>query len=404
MEIVVDLHSHSGYAGGVGKIELEDVSKAMKQKGIDVFGTGDCIYPPRTKELQKKLKETNNGLFSLANDISLFLLQTEVILSTKLKGYKNKTVAHHVILFPNFESIYKMQDLMKKRDFKNTIGRPFIVTNSQTELEDVLFEIQAIDKYLEIIPAHIMTPDGIYGSKNMLTELKEFYGDFLKNIHAIETGLSADPEMLKQIPDIANLTFISNSDCHSAALNRIGREFTSLKIDKLNYPEIIKAIRENKVLFTAEFNPAEGRYYLSGHRKGKYGHKYDSIFSPHKDICDVCGKKVIMGVKERAKMLSDEKVIPLKRKFYHLIPLTEVIAFSMNIKSVNSEKVKKVFSTIIKYYNSEINMWLSKDVKDVLDSKIPQKTITFIQAVQKGNFSFDPPGFDGVYGRLKIFD
>ena len=76
----------------------------------------------------------------------------------------------------------------------------------------------------------------------------------------------------------------------------------------------------------------------------------------------------------------------------------------MNIKSVNSEKVKKVFSTIIKYYNSEINMWLSKDVKDVLDSKIPQKTITFIQAVQKGNFSFDPPGFDGVYGRLKIFD
>jgi len=36
-----------------------------------------------------------------------------------------------------------------------------------------------------------MTPDGIYGSKNNLSELTEFYGNFLPNIHAIETGLSA---------------------------------------------------------------------------------------------------------------------------------------------------------------------------------------------------------------------
>ena len=404
MEIVVDLHSHSGYAGGVGKIELEDVSKAMKQKGIDVFGAGDCIYPPRTKELQKKLKETNNGLFSLVNDISLFLLQTEVILSTKLKGYKNKTVAHHVILFPNFESIYRIQDLMKKRNFKNTIGRPFIVTNSQAELEDVLFEIQAIDKYIEIIPAHIMTPDGIYGSKNMLSGIKEFYGKYFKHIHAIETGLSADPDMLNRIPDIAYLTFISNSDCHSVALNRIGREFTSLKVDELSYKGIIEAIRKNMVNFTAEFNPQEGRYFLSGHRKGKNGHKEDLILEKYNDICPVCNKKIIMGVKDRCSMLTDRTIKPMKRKFFHIIPLIEVIAYSLNIKSVNSSKVKNIFYKILENYKSEIDMWLAKDLKDMLDSKIPDKTITSIIAVQEGKFLFEPPGFDGVYGKLKIIN
>jgi PHP family Zn ribbon phosphoesterase len=44
MKLAVDLHSHSGYAGGVGQIELSAVSKTMKLKGIDVFGTGDCLF------------------------------------------------------------------------------------------------------------------------------------------------------------------------------------------------------------------------------------------------------------------------------------------------------------------------------------------------------------------------
>ncbi len=55
MKLVVDLHSHSGYAGGVGQIELTTVSRTMKLKGIDVFGTGDCIFPPRTEELKQEL-------------------------------------------------------------------------------------------------------------------------------------------------------------------------------------------------------------------------------------------------------------------------------------------------------------------------------------------------------------
>ncbi len=405
MKLAVDLHSHSGYAGGVGQIELKAVSAAMKLKGIDVFGTGDCLFPPRTEELKTELKQIEEGLYSLPFDSSRFLLQTEVIFSTKLAHKKNKTIAHHIILFPDFSSIYKMQELMNKWEMKNTIGRPFIVSNSQTELEDQFDQINNIDPLLEIIPAHVMTPDGILGSKNDLKEMSEFYGGFLNKINCIETGLSADPAMLEQIPDLQNLTFISNSDCHSAALNRIGREFTILNVKSVDYPSINSALRNNQVELTAEFNPAEGRYFLTGHRANRPNHECEILFqiNPPADLfCPICGKKMNLGVQQRCLQLQDKTIIPRKRKFKHLIPLVEVIANSFGVKSVSSTKVIKEFNAIMDIFPSEISLWQSDSIQVLLDKRISQKTINRILAVQQGDFGFDPPGYDGLYGCLKI--
>ncbi len=405
MQLAVDLHSHSGYAGGVGQIELSDVSRAMKLKGIDVFGTGDCLFPPRTEELRKQLTEVASGLFSLTDDSSKFLLQTEVIFSTKLAHKKNKTIAHHLVFFPDYTSIYKMQKLMKKWGMKNTIGRPFITSDSQIELKDQLFAVQSIHPLIEIVPAHIMTPDGIFGSKNDLDELIEFYGSFLPNIRMIETGLSADPAMLEKIPDLEKLTFISNSDCHSSALNRIGREFTMIDVENADYPGIIDSLRKNKVSLTAEFNPAEGRYFLTGHRAERKDHAQNVIFGeniPVGLICPECGRKMLLGVHQRCKQLQDINCKPIHRKFMHLVPLVEVIAASMGIKSVTSKKVVQTFETIMNIFPSEIALWQSDRLEVLLDKCIPQKTINRILAVQSGDFRFDPPGFDGIYGKLKI--
>ncbi|MEA2096341.1 MAG: endonuclease Q family protein [Candidatus Cloacimonadota bacterium] len=407
MKLAVDLHSHSGYAGGVGQIELTAVSKTIKLKGIDVFGTGDCIFPPRTEELKRELTEVSKGLFALHKDKSKFLLQTEVIFSTKLVHKRNKTIAHHIILFPDFESIYKMQKLMNKWGMKNTIGRPFITSNTQKELEDQLFEISNIHPLIEIIPAHVMTPDGIFGSKNDLDELIEFYGKFLPKIKAIETGLSADPQMLEKIPDLAALTFISNSDCHSAALNRIGREFTILDVDQVDYKSIIHAIRQNNVIMTAEFNPAEGRYFLTGHRADRKGHSHELIFAdkiPEQLICPICNKKMNLGVRERTIQLQDNSIIPISRNYLHLIPLIEVIAASQNLKSITSKRVQKIFDIVMNIFPSEIALWQSDSIQVMLDKRVDQKTINQILAVKKGDFKFQPPGFDGTYGKLIIGD
>lgn len=406
MQLSVDLHSHSGYAGGVGNIQLSDICQTMAYKGIDIFATGDCLYPQRTNELKQELAYGRDQLYALKqNDRALFLLQTEVIFSVALDQYKHKIVAHHIILFPDFESIHQMQKLMTQWNQKNTIGRPFIVCKTQKELEDRLFQIQHIHPLIEIIPAHVLTPDGIMGSKNKLSSIKEFYGAFIGHIHAIETGLSADPQMLSELDELNRLTMISSSDCHSHALNRVGREFTVIETESVSYESIIQSIRQHKVVYTAEFNPKEGRYYLSGHRANKAGHEEDFyiIDRDYVEKCPVCGKKLTQGVIDRCKEIQKSKAEHIQ-KFMHLIPLIDVIAYALNIKNINSPKVMNAYMAIVRTFQTEINLWQNsnQDIYSALQGKIDENIIKYIVAVKKQDFSYDPPGFDGQYGCLKI--
>lgn len=405
MKLALDLHSHSGYAGGVGDIPLASVAETMKKKGIDVFGTGDSLLPQRVSELKAQLKDINTGLF-LFNNETHFLLQTEIILSTKLPNKKNKTIAHHIILFPDFGAIERFQYLFIKHKQKNTIGRPFFVTQEQAQLEDLLFEMKDVDPLIEIIPAHVMTPDGIMGSKNQLSSIREFYGQFTPNIRIIETGLSADPSMLNQIADFHSLTMISNSDCHSAALNRIGREFSVVDSESLTYKDIIMALRANQVDYTAEFNPGEGRYFLTGHRKDRPGHTCEVVFTddePLALICPVCQKPMLQGVKNRCAELQDNNLVPLQRKFHALIPLIEAIALALKT-NLNNKKVIETYNTCLLAFGTEIQLWQSKDdlIIKQLSSLTNDAILKHILSIKKGLFSFSPPGYDGVYGNLVL--
>ncbi len=407
MAIAVDLHSHSSYAGGVGTIQLKPLAETMRYKGIQVFGIGDCLFPLWQKEYQSQLTATKDNLYQFPGTNAHFIRQTEVIFTVKLKNYSHRIMAHHVILFPNDKAILKMVDWLKRKGHKNTIARPFIVCENEAELQDSLHAIQEIDPMLEIIPAHILTPDGVLGSKNGLSTWLEFYGDFVSNIHAVETGLSADPDMLSQIPDLQGRALISNSDCHSTALNRVGREFTILDTDLISYDSIIQAIRNRKIVMTAEFLPSEGRYYLTGHRADRHSDKTDVCFQDINDeayTCPICGKKLLPGVKSRASQLSDRTIMPDKQSFMHLMPLIEVIAHAAKVKSIISPKVISYYKQCLSIFSTEIELWQSSEqnIKELLDNNLPQEIIQQIIAVRNGNFSFDPPGFDGCYGILKI--
>jgi len=407
MALAVDLHSHSSYAGGVGKISLDSLAETMRYKGINVFGVGDCLFPPWQKEYQSLLTPTSGNLYILKGTQAYFIRQTEVIFTVSLDNYKQRIIAHHIILFPDDESILKTIEWMKKKGYKNTIARPFITCTNQAELEDNLSEIQAINPLIEIIPAHVLTPDGILGSKNNLHSWKEFYGDFTEHIHAVETGLSADPAMLCRIPDLIGKTFLSNSDCHSSALNRVGREFTILDMDELSYEAIINSIRLNLVLMTAEFLPSEGRYYLTGHRADKHADQIPVFYTdaePTDSICSNCGRKLIQGVKNRAQELSDKSLQIKPPDFMHLIPLVEVIAYAAGIKNVANQRVLSYFQRCLAVFETEINLWTAteKNIQELLDNNLPQEIINHILAVRRGSFIFDPPGYDGCYGTLKI--
>ncbi len=411
-----DLHSHSGYAGGVGQISLDDLEKTMDKKGIRVFGTGDCLHAEWRAFLKDNLIEKEDGLFSKKNNNARFLLQTEVIFTAAI-GSGRKSV-HTVLLFPSFESVDKVCGLLESMDVKNTIGRPFIKCEDSRDVGDKLCKILDVDEGIEAIPAHVMTPQGVYGSNNPVNYMKDFYGCSTERISAVETGLSADPEILSLIPELDNFALVSNSDAHSAALNRLGREFTTFEVSSISYGAIIDAIRRKKVARTAEFNSTEGRFFLTGHRAGKKGHgdaycAFSPKFTPKDGKCPICGKGLTVGVLERALQLSDiqggtrklGELAPSSKDFVKMVPLVEIIAYSFGVLSVTSGKVVSVYDVITDAFGSEAEMWFAKDSNiesKLLSIGVDQGIIDNIIEIKRGNFCFSPAGFDGTYGKLKV--
>lgn len=424
MIIRLDLHSHSGYAGGVGKVPLDKIAAAMVFKGLDVFGTGDCLYPPRVAELKGLLVEKEPGLFALTgaetaplHKTHRFILQTEVIF-TYAGSLGGRKLVHLVILLPSFGAVEQTINLLDKWGVKNTVGRPFIVCSDSKDVSDRLLALTEIDSLIEIIPAHVMTPQGIFGSRNQITSLVEAFGEATSLIHAVETGISADPAVLDLIPELDDLTLVSNSDCHSAQLHRIGREFTAVEVEEFSYSAIIKAIRENKVTFTAEFNPREGRFFLTGHRGDKQGHQGEGCFftpqeTPEDMRCPVCGKVLTGGVFARAAELGKLQgnvrqfgVGPRSSngKHIYMVPLGEIIAASFGVKNPVSKRVLESYFRVVEILGSEADLWMSSvdEVLSALQGLVRDEVLQAVLQVKKGDFIFDPAGFDGTYGKLVL--
>ncbi|MHA2098477.1 MAG: endonuclease Q family protein [Candidatus Kariarchaeaceae archaeon] len=443
MEVHADLHAHSIFAGGAGGVSkdgpksrnrmtkrFQESSTFSPLKGVNLLGTGDCQFGPWNKFLQSELEEVSPGIYeykqrfekSIKLNIDLeepnYLLQTEVIFTGPTPNSKRKKKAHVLIYFPDFTRVAEFNILLEKFKVSHQkMARPFIVNETVEEIEMKIHKILDLDPNVEIIPAHIMTPEGVYGSNDRINYLNEFFGSADSRIHAIETGLSADPWILGLIPELDNRTLISNADAHSAALNRVGREFTSLQINKLDYSNIIKSIRENRVTSTAEFHPAEGRYFLTGHRseRKKPGihnkHQY-CYFSPNhvpvNDLCPICKKELTVGVLQRAFEISKAQTENNSRKlgegpqreFVTMVPLIEIVSQSLGLKSLTSKTALKTYLKVIEQTGSEANIW-TKDINlEIFDFSDTLKTN--LSHIKIGNFSFSPLGYDGTYGELVI--
>ncbi|NHJ03326.1 MAG: hypothetical protein EAX90_00725 [Candidatus Heimdallarchaeota archaeon] len=420
--VVVDLHCHSSYAGGTGSLDLETAVKNMPMKGVQLVGTGDCLYPPWLKILKEKLHDSEeNGVYELKtkqklNENTKFVLQTELAITAPIDVYRKNV--HCVFLFPNFDVVEEVINVIEKFGVKNSMGRPFLTNDSNEEVGERINTILDVDPLIEFFPAHVLVPLGIYGPTPSITFMSDFFGEAAERIHAFETGLSADPTITTLIPELDKLTLISNSDAHSAALNRLGRELTSLDIKGNSFKELIDALRNNRVCYTAEFHPSEGRYFLTGHRGGIRDHKQNDfcVFSPDQvpkdSICPICGLTLNPGVLQRAIELSADqgsereygKLYGTKRNFYRMVPLAEIIAKGSSIKNPNSKNVKKIYELIVTAIGNECKLWTTKLdlLETILNKLVSDEIANAILEVRKGNFCFDPPGFDGSYGDLSI--
>ena len=169
MNLVVDLHSHSPYAGASGKVDFERLRFVMGAKGIDIYGSGDILLEKWENELDAEFDfDREKQLWNISRggrDLYLFP-QTEVIVTLPYtRDEKKRKLFHMVILFKNRDSIPEARKMFLSRGSKLGIGRPFVKFDSAEEMQLFFSDFKKRIPSL-LIPAHIVTPDGILGGKN----------------------------------------------------------------------------------------------------------------------------------------------------------------------------------------------------------------------------------------------
>jgi len=386
--LIADLHIHSKYSRATSSaLSFENLVKWAKIKGLDLLGTGDFTHPVWFEEI-KKLRDEGKG-FYYYQDFP-FVVSGEIsLIYTQEKGRR----IHLLVLVPSIEIAEKINAYFDTKGRRDYDGRPIFKIPG----DEFVKEMMNISKDIEIIPAHIWTPwFGLFGSMSGFDSLRECFKNEIENVHAIETGMSSDPEMNWKIKELVDKAIVSFSDSHSFWPFRLGREATIFKKCD-SYDELIRQIRENDFIATIETDPAYGKYHFDGHRVCGFS------CSPEKTkklngICPVCKKPLTVGVDYRVEQLASQKPddYPNRKLFYTLLPLHELI--SLLVGSVmQTKKVWSIYNSLIDNFKNEFNILLNVSKEELMRANVDEKLIGLILKNREGKIKVKP-GYDGVYG------
>jgi len=464
MQYIADLHIHSKYSRATSKeLTLPNIEKWCKIKGVDIVATGDFTHPAWFKDISEQLEPAKDGLYKLREKFKIthhahagakatlltkegvggdsdwydtkrqarFLLSTEISLIYK-KNDKCRRL--HILIFaPSIEVVKKINDHLDKIGNIKSDGRPILGLDAK-ELTKI--DLDKSEKCM-IIPAHAWTPwFAVFGSKSGFDSLEECFEEMTKHIYAIETGLSSDPPMNWQLSDLDDITLISNSDAHSPA--NLAREANIFEFSNLSYDEIYNTIKnkdKTKFLKTIEFFPEEGKYHFDGHRECSISMTPEKT-RKHKGICPVCKKQMTLGVAYRVHNLADIQknrpiancrtratnlvssplcegghlsaelaegdVLSKKIPFISLVGLAKIIAESKGVTGLNSKTVRTEYQNLIKTFGTELEILLDIPYEEFSNKKMDKNIIQGIRNVRERNLHIEP-GYDGVYGKVKVF-
>ncbi len=413
MRVIADLHIHSKYSRAVSpKMDIDHISQWAKIKGIDIVGTGDFTHYKWIEEIKRKLKEDGSGLLISKDKYhQKFMLTTEI--SCIYKQGEGKCRKIHLIIFaPTISTVEKINIELAKIGNIHSDGRP-ILGISAYNLTKLIFDI---DERCMVIPSHAWTPwFSIFGSKSGFDSIEECFGDLSDKIYAIETGISSDPEMNWRVSSLDKITLLSNSDAHSPI--KLGREANVFELNQKNitYDVIVEVIKTKDVKrfpYTIEFFPEEGRYHFDGHANCKL--VVDPFKKKYADSrCPICRRPMTIGVANRVEVLADRpsfaKATEGKKNMYcyknfpcsqHLVPLNEIIAAAYGV-GVQSKKVNLEYHNLIKENGNEFKILLDLDEKYLRDN-FPERIAQGIINVRSGQIQIDP-GYDGIYGKVHVF-
>lgn len=412
MSFYADLHIHSRFSRATSRdLDLPTLARWARRKGITVLGTGDFTHPAWMEEIREQLVPAEPGLFKLRDDLDReasgdagaagaapvrFMLQVEISTIYK-RGEKTRKV-HHLLYAPDIDSAERIRQRLGAIGNIASDGRPILGLDSRDLLEITL----EAGEGCYLVPAHIWTPwFSALGSKSGFDSIDACYGDLAEHIFAVETGLSSDPPMNRLLSALDRFTLVSSSDAHSPG--KLGREATAFDAD-LDYFAIKRALETGDGVRTVEFFAEQGKYHAGGHRK--CGVRLDSQAAREADgRCPACGKPFTEGVLDRVHQLADRSTGDAKEAalggFDSFIPLPEILSEISGV-GPNTKTVARLYDRLVGEVAPEMEILGAVPGEEIEAAGFPELA-EGIGRMRAGRVIRDP-GYDGVYGKVKLFD
>ena len=403
MSYSADLHLHSSFARGTSKeLRFETMARWAKIKGIDLLASADFTHPVWFQKTKQTLRETGDGLYEYEG--VKFILGTEVSCASGDVGSKRRV--HLLIFAPSIETVERVNSALSPRGKLGSDGRPSLHLSPR----DLTLALIEIDPRCFVIPAHAWTPwFGVFGSKSGFDSLEECFGDTADYVYAIETGLSSEPAMNGRVPELDNRSIVSFSDAHS--LPKMGRELTVFAGDP-SYDGLVEALREQRVDYTVEFFPEEGKYHYSGHRK--CGVSFAPRDRDEIDVrCPECGRLLTLGVMQRVEELAKRPPAVTstdstgltsngngRPPFRMLVSLQQIVSESLSV-GPNTKTVLRQYSKLCEELGSELAVLTEAPVADIARVS-GERVAEGVGRVRSGDISIEP-GYDGQYGKVKVW-
>lgn len=403
--LFADLHVHIGRAGNglpikitaARSLTVENIlEECIIRKGIDMVGIVDASSPHVQYDLDRLLeagflRQMEEGGLRY-KDLVTLILGGEVETTEQVEGtggVLKARSAHCLCYFPFLENIKK---------FTMELSRPGRVKNTGLSSQKSNLTMQDLWEITDnlggiMIPAHAFTPHkGVYGS--CVRRISEILTPRAwEAIPAVELGLSSDSFYADLISELADKSFVSNSDAHS--LPKIGREYNIIRMEQPNFREFVMALRREEgraVIGNYGFDPKLGKYHRT------YCEECLSTVteSPPVFACSRCGakadgRKVIMGVLDRIYQIRDNSmpVHPEHRPEYrHQIPL-------INLPGIGKKTMAKLLEL---YTEMQILHQLTKEQLAVI---VGDKAADVIIRAREGKLKVEAGG-GGHYGRVKL--
>ncbi|MBX5436908.1 MAG: TIGR00375 family protein [Alicyclobacillaceae bacterium] len=392
-----DFHIHVGRAQGrpvkmaaAPSLTLAAiVDHARREKGLDMVTVIDAVCPPVLAELEAmaargELEVLPGGGLRHAGGL-VVIPGAELEVAGPAGG-----AAHFGAWFGSLEAVRDFADWLA------TVQTNPALSSQRVRADAFRLQQEVADRGGLFIVHHAFTPHkGMYGS--CVRRMHEMLDP--QRVDAVELGLSADTAMADCLSELADLTFLSNSDAHS--LPKIAREYNALQLvsadlacvrDALSLPRRIaqsecgEAAGLNRVVANFGLHPALGKYHRA------CCPACGNIWPAQAPVCSCGAQRPVGGVLDRLWEIRDRVAPehpPHRPPYVHQVPLEFVPGLGPRLRA-----------RLVAAFGSEMAVLHRADVSELAEV-VGAELARRIDQARRGDVDFTS-GAGGVYGKVAL--